>query len=171
MTTLKFPQCFTRSSFTPRKKYSCIHTRTFVKTVEILEQQLFCIIPYPSICHIIPGFSFNMNHQAKVGSNSLRDRRKKGVGGRGKIRERKGKGSLPSLPKSSQSPTPFDTCHCQARPTLAGLLGSLSNDDGDRNEDEKKAIGLDWQNNNFARASHFFAHFFAVAARLQSESA
>ena len=79
-------------------------------------------------------------------------------GGRGKISERKGKGSLPSLPKSSQSPAPFDTCHGQARPTLAGLLGSFSNDDGDRNEDGKKAIGLDWQNKNFARANHAFLH-------------
>ena len=49
-------------------------------------------------------------------------------------------------------------------------LGSLSNDDGDGNENGKKAIGLDWQNNNFARASRFFVHFFAVAARLQRES-
>ena len=39
-------------------------------------------------------------------------------------------------------------------------LGSLSNDDGDVNENGKKAIGLDWQNNNFARASHFVVHFF-----------
>ena len=30
----------------------------------------------------------------------------------------------------------------------------------------KKAIGLDWQNNNFTHASRFFVHFFAVAARL-----
>ena len=29
------------------------------------------------------------------------------------------------------------------------LLGSLRNGDGDGNEDGKKAIGLDWQNNNF----------------------
>ena len=35
-------------------------------------------------------------------------------------------------------------------------LGSLSNDDGDGNENGKK------QNNNFARASRFFVHFFAV---------
>ena len=37
----------------------------------------------------------------------------------------------------------------------------------------EKAIGLDWQkkNNNFARASRFFVHFFAVAARLRRESA
>lgn len=36
------------------------------------------------------------------------------------------------------------------------LLGSLSNDDGDVNENGKKAIGSDWQNYNFARASHFY---------------
>ena len=49
--------------------------------------------------------------------------------------------------------------------------GSLSNDDGDGNENDKKAIGLDWQNNNIVRASRFLVHFFAVAARLQRESA
>ena len=36
------------------------------------------------------------------------------------------------------------------------LKGSLSNDDGDGNKNGKKAIGLDRQNNNFARASRFF---------------
>ena len=50
-------------------------------------------------------------------------------------------------------------------------LGSLNNDDGDGNENGKKVMGFDWQNNNFARASRFFVHFFAVAARLQRESA
>ena len=38
------------------------------------------------------------------------------------------------------------------------VLGSLSNDDGDgptAARTEKKVIGLDWQNNNFARVSHF----------------
>ena len=30
--------------------------------------------------------------------------------------------------------------------------GSLSNDEGDNNEHGNKPIGLDWQNNNFARA-------------------
>ena len=45
-------------------------------------------------------------------------------------------------------------------------MGSLSNEDG------KKAIGLDWQNNNFARGSRFFVvHFFAVTARLRRENA
>ena len=33
-------------------------------------------------------------------------------------------------------------------------IGSLSNDDGDGNENCKKAIGFDWQNNKFARAHH-----------------
>ena len=32
-------------------------------------------------------------------------------------------------------------------------------------------MGLDWQNNSFARASCFFVHFLAVVARLQLESA
>ena len=51
------------------------------------------------------------------------------------------------------------------------IIGSLSNKDGDVNENGKKARGLDWQNNNFVPASRFFVHFFAVAARLQCESA
>ena len=51
------------------------------------------------------------------------------------------------------------------------MIGSLSNNDGDSNENGKKAIGLDWQNNNFACTSRFFVHFFAVTARLQSENA
>ena len=37
--------------------------------------------------------------------------------------------------------------------TLVLKLWSLSNNDGDGNENDKKAIGLDWKNNNFARAS------------------
>ena len=35
----------------------------------------------------------------------------------------------------------------------------------------KKAIGLDWQNNNFAHALCFFVHFLAVVAWLQRASA
>ena len=55
-------------------------------------------------------------------------------------------------------------------------MGSISNGDGDGdgdgdgNENGKKAIGLDWQNNNSARASRFFVHFFAVVARLRRET-
>ena len=51
-----------------------------------------------------------------------------------------------------------------------GTLGSLSNDDGDGNGNGRKTIGLDWKNNNFARASRFFVYFFAVVARLPIES-
>ena len=53
------------------------------------------------------------------------------------------------------------------------LIWSLSyNDDNDDvNENGKKAKGLDQQNNNFARASRFFVHFFAVTARLRRETA
>ena len=49
------------------------------------------------------------------------------------------------------------------------LIRSLSNDNGDVNENGKNEIPLDWQNNNFARASRFLVHFFAVAARLPRE--
>ena len=39
------------------------------------------------------------------------------------------------------------------------ILGSLSNNEGNSNEDGKKAIGLDWQNNNIAR-EHSFLYIF-----------
>ena len=53
----------------------------------------------------------------------------------------------------------------------AFLIGSLGNDHGDGNENHKKAIGLDKQNNYFARASRFLVHFSAVVARIQRETA
>ena len=46
---------------------------------------------------------------------------------------------------------------------------SLSN--GDSNENGEKALGLDWQNNHFARASRFSVHFLAIVARLPREYA
>ena len=47
--------------------------------------------------------------------------------------------------------------------------GNLSYDDSDGNENVKqKTNSFIKQNNNFARASHFFVHFFAVTIRLQS---
>ena len=52
-----------------------------------------------------------------------------------------------------------------SRDGLIEIRESLSNDDGVGNKNGKKAIGLDWQNNNFARASRFFVDLFAVAAR------
>ena len=45
--------------------------------------------------------------------------------------------------------------------------GRLNNHEGDGNENSKEAIGLDWQNNNFARASRFFVLCLAVVALLQ----
>ena len=61
----------------------------------------------------------------------------------------------------------------ESPPPPSGLMtiGSLSNDDGDVNEVSIKAIPLDWQNKNFAHASHFFVHFFAVTAQLRCENA
>ena len=50
----------------------------------------------------------------------------------------------------------------QLFPSIDASLGSLSNDDGDINKNVTKAIGLDWQNNNFTRASRFFVHFFSL---------
>ena len=37
-------------------------------------------------------------------------------------------------------------------------IGSLSNYDGDVNESGKKPVGLDWQNNNFARCITLFLY-------------
>ena len=53
-------------------------------------------------------------------------------------------------------------------------LGSLSNDDGDGSENGKKAIGFSLAKKTTLHVhlpSRFFVHFFAVAARLQRESA
>ena len=50
-------------------------------------------------------------------------------------------------------------------------IGSLSNDHGDVNENGNKAIGLDWQNNNVARASRSILHVLALTARLRRENA
>jgi len=45
----------------------------------------------------------------------------------------------------------------------------LKQDDGDGNENGKKAIGLYKKNNNFTRGLRFSVHFSAVAARLRHE--
>ena len=37
--------------------------------------------------------------------------------------------------------------------------------------EEKKTIGLQRKTDNFARASHFFVHFFVNTARLRRENA
>ena len=51
--------------------------------------------------------------------------------------------------------------------------GGLSNVEGDVYEIVKKSDKFKYkkQNNNFARASRFIVHFFAVTARLRRESA
>ena len=54
-------------------------------------------------------------------------------------------------------------------------METLINDDGNVNENEnkqttKKTMGFDWQNNNFARESRFFVHFFAVPAQVKREN-
>ena len=51
------------------------------------------------------------------------------------------------------------------------LIREFTQRRGRRKENGKKAIGLDKQNNNFARASRFVVHFSAVGARLQRETA
>ena len=49
----------------------------------------------------------------------------------------------------------------EERPVTNPPIGSLRNDDGDGNDDAKKAIGLDKQSNNFAHASCFFSAIVA----------
>ena len=49
------------------------------------------------------------------------------------------------------------------------MFRSLHNNDGDVNENGKKVIGLDWQN-NFAYASGFFVHFLTITVRLQNKT-
>ena len=44
------------------------------------------------------------------------------------------------------------------------MIGSSSNNNGDGNENGKKAIGLDWRNNTSASVSRFFVHYFALVA-------
>jgi len=53
----------------------------------------------------------------------------------------------------------------EMRPTIVSGIVT-----GDGKENGKKAIGLDQQSNNFARASRFFVHFFAVVARLRRKT-
>ena len=56
-------------------------------------------------------------------------------------------------------------------PAVALSIRELKHDDGDGNENGKKAVALDKEDNNFLRASRFFAHFFAVVSRLRLEPA
>ena len=58
-----------------------------------------------------------------------------------------------------------------ASPSFRGKIGRLTSDDGDGNKNVKKSSRFNNQNNNFARASRFFVHFFSVTARLRPENA
>ena len=64
----------------------------------------------------------------------------------------------------------FHFSHCFSVVRDDVTSGSVSNDDGDGNENGKKPVGLDWKNNNFARVSRFLVQFFTVAARLHRET-
>ena len=50
--------------------------------------------------------------------------------------------------------------------SLSDTIGSLSNDDGDVNENGKKAISWDRQNNNFARASQSSSLYITLPSLL-----
>ena len=80
--------------------------------------------------------------------------------------------------KNTKRPASF--IPCGARQGRAGIsisarccviIGSSSSEEGDVNENGKTLIGLDWQNNNSARGSRFFVHFFDVTTRLRRENA
>ena len=47
-------------------------------------------------------------------------------------------------------------CKCLQKKVFSKIIGSLSDDNGNSNKNGKKTMFLDWQNNNFARASCFF---------------
>ena len=58
--------------------------------------------------------------------------------------------------------------HFPACPQVPRTLKSGRRRQRERN---KKAIGVDWQNNNLARESRLLVHFYAVVARLRREPA
>ena len=66
-------------------------------------------------------------------------------------------------------PQPCRLNDCAQR-ILRQIIGSFSNDDGNGNEDVKKAIGLLRKTTTLHVLSRFFVHFFAVLARLRREN-
>ena len=62
-------------------------------------------------------------------------------------------------------------CFYDVAVAVAVVVGSLSNDHVNGNENGKNAKVLDWQNNNSARASCFSVHSFAATARQRRETA
>lgn len=65
--------------------------------------------------------------------------------------------------QAEQKPVP-SALSIAAKQVCGMLIESLRNDDRDSNENGKKGIGLDLQNNNFACLSFFFVDFFRVVA-------
>ena len=134
---------------------------------------MFCFALYLTrpICQIIPGFSFKMNHQAKVGSNSLRNRREKGVGRERenprKKRERKLTLSLQILP----IPCPFRHLPWSSQTNTCRLIRELKQrgQRPQRGREKSNRFRLTKQQLCTCK-SRFFAHFFAVAARLVANS-
>ena len=59
----------------------------------------------------------------------------------------------------------------QPHAVFRDILGTLRSNDPDNDENVKKPNRFYKQNNSFARASHFFVHFFPVFARLRRENA
>ena len=78
--------------------------------------------------------------------------------------------STPVFSPGLENPHSFSDLASRTCAQFANPMGNLSNEDGDGNENGKKAIEFYHQNNNFARASRFFVHFFAVVARLRRET-
>ena len=59
--------------------------------------------------------------------------------------------------------------HSLAPVTVFELLGTLRNHDDDSKSGASKSNRFNEQNNNSARASCFFVHFFAFTAQLRRE--
>ena len=87
-----------------------------------------------------------------VGANELGSVSSRGVG-------------VSMRPRFSPPRDTYGSMETELRVQSAAIKGSLSNVDANVNENGKKAIGLDKQNNNFVLASRSFVHFFAVTAR------
>ena len=81
----------------------------------------------------------------------------------------------PAATSCSTTPLIPPTTQLNTQQAITCYVSKLTNDFKIQrcggNENFYKTIGLIEQNNNFARASHFFAHFFAVFARLRRENA
>ena len=74
---------------------------------------------------------------------------------------------LNSCPKKKRYPSSQECLRLRRLGVKQGLF--KRSDDGDDNENVKESKRFNKQN-NFARASRFFVHFFAITARLRREN-